>query len=126
MRKAFGLQYLYESEEILGRSGEAARRAGRTGGKTAWRRLGRDRVRHSASVEFEAYDAFIPAKLLNSARRQIAQALCEAKLGEMEKPDEDRGASERRPVTLPSHREPYLTATVTTHGTVRRVQGRAA
>ena len=31
-------------------------------------------------VEFEEYGAFIPAKLLNNARREIVQKLYEAKL----------------------------------------------
>ena len=106
--ETFGLQYLYESEEIISEAVKSP-----TTKEQVVKQLSKlnDTVFELGSVEFEEYDAFIPAKLLNSARRQIAMALCEAKLGKWK--NRTKTVEPEEGLTFP-HREPYLTATVTT------------
>lgn len=106
--EGFGIQYLYESEEILG---EAINNP--TDKAQVIKQLSRlnDTVFELGSVEFEEYNAFIPAKLLNNARREIVQALYEAKIN-----------SKKRGTKVPEPKEkiafepkiPYITASVTT------------
>lgn len=106
--EGFGFQYLYESEEILG---EAINNP--TDRAQVIKQLSRlnDTVFELGSVEFEEYNAFIPAKLLNSARRQIVQALYEAKINSKKK-----GAKTPQPKEKIAFepKEPYITASVTT------------
>ena len=62
-------------------------------------------------MEFEEYNAFIPAKLLNSARREIVQGLYDAKLASKEK--RTRVPEPKKKIAFEA-KEPYLTASVTT------------
>ncbi|MBR5228288.1 MAG: U32 family peptidase [Firmicutes bacterium] len=106
--EGLGCHYFYESEEILG---EAINNP--TDRDTVIKQFARlnDTVFTLNDVEFDEYNAFIPAKLLNSARREIVQGLYDAKL-----------ASKARRVKEPQPKEkisfapqtPYITATVTT------------
>ena len=106
--EGFGLQYLYESQEILE---EAVNNpTGREQVEKHLSRLG-DTVFTLGDLEFEAYNAFVPAKLLNSARREIVQGLYEAKLAKWKKRKKDDVPGE--PIAF-SLQKPYLTATVTT------------
>lgn len=106
--EGFGLQYLYESEEILE---EAVNNP--TDREQVVKHLSRlgDTVFTLGDVEFEAYNAFVPVKLLNSARRQIVQGLYDAKLGKWKKRQKEDVP--REPIAFPL-KKPYLTATVTT------------
>ena len=106
--EGFGMQYLYESEEILEEAVSSP--TSREQVEKHLARLG-ETVFVIGELEFESYNAFIPAKLLNSARRQIALALCEAKLGKWK--NRTKTVEPEEGLTFP-HREPYLTATVTT------------
>ena len=106
--EGFGLQYLYESEEILE---EAVNNP--TDREQVVKHLSRlgDTVFTLGDVEFESYNAFVPAKLLNSARRQIVQGLYDAKLAKWKKRTKEDVPRESIEFPL---QKPYLTATVTT------------
>ncbi len=106
--EGFGMQYLYESEEILG---EAINNP--TNKEQVIKQLARlnDTVFALGEVEFEEFNAFIPAKLLNNARREIVQKLYDMKLASKEKRLKEPG--EKAPITF-EPKEPYLTAAVTT------------
>lgn len=106
--EGFGLQYLYESEEILE---EAVNNP--TDREQVVKHLSRlgDTVFSLGDVEFESYNAFVPAKLLNSARRQIVQGLYDAKLAKWKKRTKED--LPRESIAFPLQK-PYLTATVTT------------
>ena len=106
--EGFGLQHLYESEEILE---EAVNNP--TDREQAVKHLSRlgDTVFTLGDVEFESYNAFVPAKLLNSARRQIVQGLYDAKLAKWKKRTKED--LPRESIAFPLQK-PYLTATVTT------------
>ena len=106
--EGFGLQYLYESEEILE---EAVNNP--TDREQVVKHLSRlgDTVFTLGDVEFESYNAFVPAKLLNSARRQIVQGLYDAKLAKWKKRTKEDVP--RESIAFPLQK-PYLAATVTT------------
>lgn len=106
--EGFGIQYLYESEEILEEAVSSPTNREQVEKHLA--RLG-ETVFVIGELEFESYNAFIPAKLLNSARRQIVQALYDAKLAKWKKRIKQEAAKE--PVSFPLQKA-YLTATVTT------------
>ena len=106
--EGFGMQYLYESEEILEEAVSSPTNREQVEKHLA--RLG-ETVFVIGELEFESYNAFIPAKLLNSARRQIVQALYDAKLAKWKKRTKQKPAKE--PVSFPLQKA-YLTATVTT------------
>ena len=106
--EGFGMQYLYESEEILEEAVSSPTNREQVEKHLA--RLG-ETVFVIGELEFESYNAFIPAKLLNSARRQIIQALYDAKLAKWKKRTKQKPAKE--PVSFPLQKA-YLTATVTT------------
>ena len=106
--EGFGMQYLYESEEILEEAVSSP--TSREQVEKHLARLG-ETVFVIGELEFESYNAFIPAKLLNSARRQIVQALYDAKLAKWKKRIKQEPAKE--PVSFPLQKA-YLTATVTT------------
>lgn len=72
-----GCSCLYESTETLEEA--ATKPTDREQIIKQFSRLG-DTVFRLGNVEFEEYNAFIPAKLLNAARREIVSRLCEAKL----------------------------------------------
>ena len=106
--EGLGQQYLYESDEVLD---EAQKNP--TNKKQVEKQLGRlgDTVFKLGSVEFEEYNAFIPVKMLNNARREIVDKLYELKL-----------ASKLKATKVPEPKEkiafeqkkPYLTAVVNT------------
>ena len=106
--EGFGMQYLYESKEILEEAVSSPTNREQVEKHLA--RLG-ETVFAIGELEFESYNAFIPAKLLNSARRQIVQALYDAKLAKWKKRTKQEPAKE--PVSFPLQKA-YLTATVTT------------
>ena len=73
-------------------------------------RLG-DTVFVLGNVEFEEYNAFIPVKLLNSARREIVDGLCEARISS--KPRKMRAPETKTGIAF-DVKEPYITVSVTT------------
>lgn len=104
----FGFNYVYESDEVL----DAAINNPTTKEQVI-KQVSRlnDTVFELNHVEYEDYGAFIPAKLLNAARREIVQGLYDLKLKSQKK----------RTKVLKTHEEisfppkgPYLTASVTT------------
>lgn len=103
-----GFQYLYESDEVLG---EAINNP--TTKEQVIKQFLRlkDTVLELNDVEFEEYNAFIPAKLMNHARREIVQGLYHAKLNS--KQNRVKESESKEPLTFPQQR-PYLTASVTT------------
>ena len=106
--EGFGYQYLYESEEVLGEA-----RNNPTDKEQVVKQLARlnDTVFELGQVEFEEYNAFIPAKLLNSARREIVEALYDMKLDSKQNRVKEPEAKE--PIVFEPVK-PYLTAAVTT------------
>lgn len=106
--EGLGFQYLYESAETLGEAMNNP--ATKEQVVKQFSRLS-DTVFTLNDVEFEEYNAFIPAKLLNSARREIVQGLYELKLNSKKKRMKKEAAKEKISFTL---QEPYITAAVTT------------
>ena len=106
--EGLGCSYLYESEEVLVEAVNSP-----TTKEQVVKQLSKlnDTVFALNNLEFEEYNAFIPVKMLNNARRQIVDALYAAKLD-----------SKQRRVLLPEAREkiafeqraPYITASVAT------------
>ncbi len=106
--EGLGQHVLYEGDEIL----SAAHNKPTTKEQIIkqFDRLG-DTVFELGDVHFEEYNAFVPAKMLNNARREIVQALYEAKLNSQQKRVKEPEAKEKiafEPQT------PYITAAVTT------------
>lgn len=106
--EAFGLNYMYESDEIIGKAINNP-----TTKDQVIKQLTRlnETIFELGHVEFEECDAFIPAKLLNAARREIVQGLYDLKLNSQKKRVKvlkDKEKIRFRPV------KPYLTAFVTT------------
>ncbi len=106
--EGLGFQYLYESAETLGEAMNNP--ATKEQVVKQFSRLS-DTVFTLNDVEFEEYNAFIPAKLLNSARREIVQGLYGLKLNSKKKRMKKEAAKEKISFTL---QEPYITAAVTT------------
>ncbi|MEY8295450.1 DUF3656 domain-containing protein [Emergencia timonensis] len=106
--EGLGCHYLYESDETLG---EAMNHP--TTKDQVVKQLSRlnDTIFTLGSVDFEEYHAFIPAKLLNSARREIVQNLYASKLCNQKKRTKEAEPKEKI-AFIP--KQPYLTATVTT------------
>lgn len=106
--EGLGFQYLYESGETL----EEAANNPSTKEQVVkqFSRLS-DTVFALGDVDFEEYNAFIPAKLLNSARREIVQGLYELKLNSKKKRTREESAKEKISFTP---KKPYITAAVTT------------
>lgn len=106
--EGLGQQYIYESEEILSEA-----RNNPTTAEQVIKQFSRlnDTVFELGEVQFEEYNAFVPAKLLNSARRQIVQALYDMKLSS--KPNRTKQAAPKEKISF-ERREPYLTASVVT------------
>ena len=103
-----GFHYLYESEEILG---EAINNP--TTKEQVEKQFSRlnDTIFELRHVDFEECNAFIPAKMLNGARRDIVQGLYDSKLSSQKKRTKALKAKEKicfAPVN------PTLTASVTT------------
>ncbi|MDO4744998.1 MAG: DUF3656 domain-containing protein [Bacillota bacterium] len=106
--EGFGLQYVYEDNEILS---EAVNKP--TDKEQVIKQLSRlnDTVFTLGNVEFEEYNAFIPAKMLNNARRQIVEKLYEMKIAS--KGRKTKVPEPKDKITFPE-KEPYLTASVMT------------
>lgn len=105
--EGLGFQYLYESSETLS---EAVNNP--TTKEQVLKQFSRlnDTIFVLNVVEFEEYNAFIPAKLLNSARREIVQALYDLKLDSKKRRKKQTGAKEKISF-MP--KKPYITAVVT-------------
>lgn len=106
--EGFGLKYSYESEEILG-----AAITNPTTKEQVIKQFSRlnDTLFELNHVDYEQCNAFIPAKLLNSARRDIVQGLYDLKLNSQKK--RTKAAKRKEKISFPAQ-TPYLTASVTT------------
>ncbi|MBQ3520638.1 MAG: DUF3656 domain-containing protein, partial [Firmicutes bacterium] len=106
--EGFGIQHMYEGEEVLG---EAINNP--TTKEQVIKQLSRlnDTVFELGQVEFDEYNAFVPAKMLNNARREIVQALYDKKLAAKQNREKTPQAKEN--ITF-EQKQPYLTASVTT------------
>ncbi|HKL11709.1 MAG TPA: DUF3656 domain-containing protein [Clostridia bacterium] len=106
--KGFGLNHLYESEEILGQAINNP-----TTKEQVIKQFTRlnDTVFQLNHVDFDECSAFIPVKLLNAARRDIVQALYDLKVNSKKKRTKALKAKEKISFTP---EKPYLTASVTT------------
>lgn len=105
--EGLGFNYSYESEEILG---EAINNP--TTKDQIIKQFSRlnDTIFELHQVDYEECNAFIPAKLLNAARRDIVLGLYDLKLNSQQRRTKTMSAKEKisfAPVA------PYLTATVT-------------
>ena len=105
--EGLGFNYLYEGEDILS---EAINNP--TTKEQVIKQFSRlnDTIFELNNVIYEECNVFIPAKLLNVARREIVQALYELKLNSKEKSIKAFKAKEKISFTP---REPYFTASVT-------------
>ena len=105
---ALGFNYLYESEEILG---EAINNPTTT--EQIIKQFSRlnDTIFELNNVNYEQCNVFIPAKLLNAARRDIVQRLYDLKINSQKKRIKDLEAKEKISY---APEKPYLTASVTT------------
>jgi len=103
-----GCNYLYEGDEILS---EAINNP--TTKDQVIKQFSRlnDTIFELNHVDFEAYNAFIPAKLLNAARRDIVQGLYDLKLNSQKKRSKALKAKEK--ISF-APEKPYLTASATT------------
>ena len=106
--EGLGFQYLYESQDILGEA-----RNNPTTREQVVKQLSRlsDTIFTLGDVDFEEYNAFIPAKLLNSARREIVENLYDQKLNSKKKRVIEATAKEKIAFPL---KAPCITASVTT------------
>lgn len=106
--EGLGFNYLYESEEILG---EAINNP--TTKDQVIKQFSRlnDTIFLLNHVDFEECNAFIPAKLLNAARRNIVESLYELRIKSKKK--RSKALKAREKIIFPS-KKPYLTASVTT------------
>lgn len=104
--EGLGCQYLYESEEALS---EAKKNP--TTREQVIKQITKlnETVFEPGEIEFEEYNAFIPVKMLNSARRDIVEALYKAKIEEKGKATKEPGEKEK--ISF-EQKEPYLTASV--------------
>ena len=105
--EGLGFNFLYEGEDILS---EAINNP--TTKEQVIKQFSRlnDTIFELNNVIYEECNVFIPAKLLNVARREIVQALYELKLSSKEKRIKALKAKEKISFTP---REPYFTASVT-------------
>jgi len=106
--EGLGFHYFYESDEILG---EAI--SNPTTKEHVIKQCSKlsDTIFELNHVDFEECNAFIPAKLLNTARRDIVQGLYDLKLNSQKKRTKTVKAKEK--ISF-APEKPYLTATVTT------------
>lgn len=106
--EGLGFHYFYESEEILS---EAINNP--TTKEQVIKQFSRlnDTIFQLHQVDFEECHAFIPAKLLNAARRDIVLGLYDLKLNSQEKRTKAWEAKEK--ISF-APKKPYLTASVTT------------
>ena len=106
--QGLGCNYIYQSEETLS---EAINNP--TNYEQVKKQLARlnDTVFTLDTLEFEESNAFIPAKLLNNARREIVQGLYELKLNSKNRRTKTYEKDEKISFAL---KPSYLTASVTT------------
>ncbi len=106
--KGLGCNYSYESEEILGASINNPSTK-----EQVIKQLSRlnETIFELGQVEYEDCGAFIPAKLLNAARREFVQGLYDLKINSQKKRTKAPTLKEKISFTP---EKPYLTATVTT------------
>jgi len=106
--EGLGCNYLYESEEILG---EAINNP--TTKEQVIKQFSKlnDTIFELNHVDFEEYNAFIPAKLLNVARRDIVQGLYDLKINR--KKNRTKALKSKEKLGF-APEKPYLTASVTT------------
>lgn len=106
--EGLGFNYLYESEEILG---EAINNP--TTKDQLIKQFARlnDTIFELNHVDFDEYNAYIPAKLLNAARRDIVRGLYDLKINRQKKRIKALKAKEK--ISFATEK-PYLTASVTT------------
>ncbi|BEP28658.1 U32 family peptidase [Helicovermis profundi] len=106
--EGLGFHYIYESEETLD---EAI--SNPTTKEQLTKQLSRlnDTIFELNHVDFDEYNAFIPAKLLNTARRDIVQGLYDLKLNSQKKRTK---LSDKKEKISFDPKKPYFTATVTT------------
>ncbi|MGF6376746.1 putative protease [Clostridiales Family XIII bacterium PM5-7] len=106
--EALGCHYLYESEETLDEA-----KNNPTTKEQVVKQLSKlnDTIFALGEVEFEEYNAFVPAKMLNHARREIVEKLYDAKLASKAKGI--KAPEPKEPITFPKQK-PYITASVTT------------
>ncbi len=106
--EGFDMEYTYEGDEILS---EAINNP--TTKEQVVKQLSRlnDTVFELRHVEFDEYNAFIPAKMLNNARREIVQTLYDMKLAAKQKREKIPALKEG--ITF-KQKQPYITAAVTT------------
>lgn len=104
--KGLGVSYVYQSEDVL----SVAKNNPTTKDQVIkqFNRLN-DTIFTLHNVEFDEYNAFIPAKLLNNARREIVNGLYEAKINS--KPRRIKQIEPKEKISFPE-KEPYLTASV--------------
>jgi len=103
-----GAHYMYESQETLAEANNDP-----TSREQVVKQLSRlgDTIFRLGDVEFESYNAFIPAKLLNSARREIVRGLYDLKLNSKKTRIKEEEPQEKISFVP---RKPYITATVAT------------
>ncbi|OPL08560.1 MAG: peptidase U32 [delta proteobacterium ML8_F1] len=103
-----GFNYIYESEETLDQAINNP-----TTRDQVIKQLAKlkDTLFELNQVDFEEFGAFIPVKLLNSARRDIVQGLYDLKLKSHKK--RRKAPKAREKISFPPV-QPYLTASVTT------------
>ncbi len=106
--EGLGQHFLYEGDEILSEAMNKPTTKEQV--IKQFDRLG-DTVFQLGDVHFEEYNAFVPVKMLNNARREIVQALYDLKLNSQQKRIKEPEVKEK--ITF-EPQEPYLTATVTT------------
>ncbi|MBR5229525.1 MAG: U32 family peptidase [Firmicutes bacterium] len=106
--EGLGHQVTYESEELL----EEAK-SNPTDYQQVLKQMSKlgDSIFALKSLEFEEYNAFIPVKMLNNARRQVVEKLYEARLAAKLKGT--RRPDVKKPISF-HQTEPYITASVTT------------
>ncbi|WP_058300594.1 U32 family peptidase [Gorillibacterium timonense] len=106
--EGLGFHYSYESEEILGKAMNNPTTKDQV--IKQFSRLN-DTIFELNQVDYEECHAFIPAKLLNAARREIVQGLYDVKLNSQQKRTQALRAKEK--ISF-APEKPYLTASVTT------------
>lgn len=105
--EGMGFQYFYESEEILGQAINTPSTK-----EQVEKQLSKlnDTLFELMSLEYEDAGAFIPAKLLNAARRDIVQGLYDLKLSSQKK--RSKATKDKEKIAFEA-KSPYLTASVT-------------
>ncbi|MBQ2747725.1 MAG: U32 family peptidase, partial [Firmicutes bacterium] len=104
--EGLGCQYIYESEDIL--SEAKSNPTTRDQVEKQLSKLG-DTVFTLGEVEFEEYNAFIPVKMLNSARREIVEKIYDMKIASKGKATKK---SEPKEKISFEQKDPYITASV--------------